>query len=204
MWFWDDSKKVFLNKIFDVIDANAIAISDEQYNFLSSAQKRGCVIYCENNQMKVSSPRPSVSHKWDDATKDWVFDEDKYKKVMRDTFISSIDDTAAQISLRWTRFEAEYKARESAAKEYIDSNYTITPSTYITSFSRRAGIDDKTAAQKIMHQAQGLRDLLQSLADQRMRKYELRKGNLTIEQMQTIYDDIIQKMNELMGAHQNG
>ena len=42
------------------------------------------------------------------------------------------------------------------------------------------------------------------LANQRMRKYELKAPNLTLEQMQSIYDDIIKQMDNLMEAYQNG
>jgi len=37
-----------------------------------------------------------------------------------------------------------------------------------------------------------------------MRKYELKAHNLTLEQLQSIHDDIINKMDNLMEAYQNG
>lgn len=37
-----------------------------------------------------------------------------------------------------------------------------------------------------------------------MRKYELKAPNLTLEQMQATYDDIIKQMDALMEAYNNG
>ena len=52
-------------------------------------------------------------------------------------------------------------------------------------------------------QAAGLERLQVELANQRMRKYELKAPNLTIEQIQSIYDDIIKQMDALMEAYNN-
>lgn len=49
-----------------------------------------------------------------------------------------------------------------------------------------------------------MKKLQMELANQRMRKYELKAPNLTIEQMQSIHDDIIKQMDNLMDAYQNG
>ena len=53
-------------------------------------------------------------------------------------------------------------------------------------------------------QAAGLEKLQVELANQRMRKYELKAPNLTLEQLQSIYDDIIKQMDHLMEAYNNG
>ena len=53
-------------------------------------------------------------------------------------------------------------------------------------------------------QAAGLEKLQMELANQRMRKYELKAPNLTLEQLQSIHDDIIKQMDSLMEAYQNG
>ncbi|MEX4782367.1 hypothetical protein MY534_05285, partial [Haemophilus influenzae] len=72
------------------------------------------------------------------------------------------------------------------------------------SFATVAGLDNKSATLLILKQAEGLRTLQEQLAVQRMRKYELKAPNLTIEQMQSIHDDIIKQMDNLMEAYQNG
>jgi len=56
----------------------------------------------------------------------------------------------------------------------------------------------------ILVQAAGLEKLQVELANQRMRKYELKVPGLTIEKMQSIHDDIIKQMDALMEAYNNG
>ena len=77
-------------------------------------------------------------------------------------------------------------------------------SRYITDFAQRAGLDNKTATNLILMQAAGLEKLQVELANQRMRKYELKAPGLTLEQIQATYDDIIKQMDNLMEAYQNG
>lgn len=121
------------------------------------------------------------------------------KKLMDD-----VDDRAVAIYSTWTRFESEYRERQAAAEAYKSANYEGECSRYISDFAQRARLDNKTATNLILTQAAGLKKLQMELANQRMRKYELKAPNLTIEQMQSIHDDIIKQMDNLMEAYQNG
>ena len=104
----------------------------------------------------------------------------------------------------WTRFESEYRERQAAAEAFKAANYEGECSRYISDFAQRARLDNKTAANLILTQAAGLEKLQVELANQRMRKYELKAPNLTLEQLQSIHDDIIKQMDALMEAYQNG
>ncbi|CWX49565.1 hypothetical protein [Haemophilus influenzae] len=149
--------------------------------------------------------QPTELHIWNGNS--WVIDEEKQTEVKRELIkilVDSIDDTAASISAKWTRFSEEYKERESAALAFKEANFTGEVSIYISSFATVAGLDNKSATLLILKQAEGLRTLQEQLAVQRMRKYELKAPNLTIEQMQSIHDDIIKQMDNLMEAYQNG
>lgn len=149
--------------------------------------------------------QPTELHIWNGNS--WVIDEENQTEVKRELIkrlVDSIDDTAASISAKWTRFAEEYKERESAALAFKEANFTGEVSIYISSFATVAGLDNKSATLLILKQAEGLRTLQEQLAVQRMRKYELKAPNLTIEQMQSIHDDIIKQMDNLMEAYQNG
>lgn len=122
----------------------------------------------------------------------------------RDSFIEQIDNHAAKIYSTWTRFESEYRERQAAAESYKSTNYQGECSRYITDFAQRARLDNKTATNLILTQAAGLEKLQMELANQRMRKYELQAPNLTLEQLQSIHDDIIKQMDHLMEAYNNG
>ncbi|WP_112072541.1 hypothetical protein [Haemophilus influenzae] len=149
--------------------------------------------------------QPTKLHKW--SGKSWIVDEKKKTEIKLElikNLVHSIDDTAANISSRWTRFAEEYKEREAAAEAFKAANYEGECSRYISDFAQRARLDNKTATNLILTQAAGLKKLQMELANQRMRKYELKAPNLTIEQMQSIHDDIIKQMDNLMEAYQNG
>lgn len=142
---------------------------------------------------------------WDG--KAWVISPSKMTALLAETqnqLIANIDSHAATIYSTWTRFESEYRERQAAAEAYKSANYQGECSRYITDFAKRAGLDNKTATNLILTQAAGLEKLQVELANQRMRKYELKQPNLTLERMQSIYDDIIKQMNNLMEAYKNG
>lgn len=142
--------------------------------------------------------------KWDGRK--WVVDEDKqavFLIAQRNQLINDIDDKATAIYNHWTRFADEYRARKEAAETYKAAGYQGEVSKYITSFAVPAGIDNKTATDLILQQAAGLQRLQDELAAQRMRKYEIKRAE-TVEQMQVIYDDIIEQMKNLEEAYKNG
>ena len=152
-----------------------------------------------------TSMKPESDHKeWDG--KAWVISQEKMTALLAETqnqLIANIDSHAATIYSTWTRFESEYRERQAAAEAFKSANYEGECSRYITDFAKRAGLDNKTATNLILTQAAGLEKLQVELANQRMRKYELKTPNLTLEQMQSIHDDIIKQMNNLMEAYNN-
>lgn len=149
--------------------------------------------------------QPTPAHEWDG--KDWVIPPEKQTALLAETqtrLITNIDEHAAKIYITWTRFESEYRERQAAAESFKAANYEGECSRYISDFAQRAKLDNKTAANLILTQAAGLEKLQVELANQRMRKYELKAPNLTLEQLQSIHDDIIKQMDNLMEAYQNG
>ncbi|CBY86175.1 hypothetical protein [Haemophilus influenzae] len=147
--------------------------------------------------------QPTELHKWNGNS--WVVDKKKKTEIKRElikNLVDSIDDTAANISARWTRFAEEYKEREAAAIAFKEANFAGEVSVYISSFATVAGLDNQSASLLILQQAESLRTLQQQLAVQRMRKYELKHEALSDEELQRIHDDIIGKMQALAEAQQ--
>ncbi|HHF1600667.1 TPA: hypothetical protein ACPJAI_001128 [Haemophilus influenzae] len=154
-------------------------------------------------QYILVAKQPTELHKWNGNS--WVVDKKKQTEIKRELIkrlVDSIDDTAANISARWTRFAEEYKERESAALAFKEANFTGEVSIYISSFATVAGLDNKSATLLILKQAEGLRTLQEQLAVQRMRKYELKHEELSEEKLQQIHNDIIRKMKALTEVQQ--
>lgn len=159
----------------------------------------------KGDKILLVEKQPTVDHVWNGNS--WVIPPEKQAALAVDKqvkLIAEIDERAAKIYSTWTRFESEYRERQSAAEAFKNANYQGECSRYITDFAKRAGLNNQAATDLILVQAAGLEKLQVELANQRMRKYELKVPGLTIEKMQSIHDDIIKQMNTLMEAYNNG
>jgi uncharacterized 23.3 kDa protein in lys 3'region len=159
----------------------------------------------KGDKILLVEKQPTVDHVWNGNS--WVIPPEKQAALAADKqvkLIAEIDERAAKIYSTWTRFESEYRERQSAAEAFKNANYQGECSRYITDFAKRAGLNNQAATDLILVQAAGLEKLQVELANQRMRKYELKVPGLTIEKMQSIRDDIIKQMDALMEAYNNG
>lgn len=199
--FFDDTNDGF-------VPEGAVEISESKYLELLNGQSQGKQIITNKQGAPVLvDPQPSDAHELNLDTLKWEISTEKLTTLVtekRNRLIEQIDSHAAAIYSTWTRFESEYRERQAAAEAFKSANYEGECSRYISDFAQRAGLDNKAATNLILMQAAGLEKLLVELANQRMRKYELKAPNLTLEQMQATYDDIIKQIDHLMEAYNNG
>ena len=198
--------------IYDALDSRQLppdcyVVTEEQVNLISASVTGGGAVWVANGVIQCSGSAPSAYHVFNLDAKKWMISPEKQTALLseqRDSLIDKIDNHAATIYSTWTRFESEYRERQAAAEAFKAASYEGECSRYITDFAKRAGLNNKAATDLILVQAVGLEKLQIELANQRMRKYELKAPNLTLEKMQSIYDDIIKQMDNLMEAYQNG
>ena len=199
--FFDDSYGGF-------VPAGAVEISQDKYLELLNGQAQGKQITADKiGNPVLIDPQPSAAYVLNLETLTWEISAEKQTALLAESqtrLITNIDEHAAKIYSTWTRFESEYRERQAAAEAFRAANYEGECSRYISDFAQRARLDNKTATNLILTQAAGLEKLQVELANQRMRKYELKAPNLTLEQLQSIHDDIIKQMDNLMEAYQNG
>ena len=199
--FFDDSYGGF-------VPEGAVEISQDKYIELLNGQSQGKQIIADKTGYPVLiDPQPSAAHILNLDTLTWEISAEKQTALLADSqtqLIANIDEHAAKIYSTWTRFESEYRERQAAAEAFKSANYEGECSRYVTDFAKRAGLNNKAATDLILVQAAGLEKLQVELANQGMRKYELKAPNLTLEQLQSIHDDIIKQMDNLMEAYQNG
>lgn len=203
----------YKNGFFDDTDGSfvpegAVEISQDKYIELLNGQSQGKQIIVDKagNPILIDQ-QPSAAHQLNLDTLTWEISAEKQTALLAETqtrLVANIDEHAAKIYSTWTRFESEYRERQAAAEAFKAANYEGECSRYISDFAQRARLDNKTATNLILTQAAGLEKLQVELANQRMRKYELQAPNLTLEQLQSIHDDIIKQMDNLMEAYQNG
>ena len=207
-YFNPDDMAFYSSELYSNIPSQAVPLSDEQYIALLNGQSQGKQIIADKTGNPVLiDPQPSAAHELNLDTLTWEISPEKQTAQLAETqtrLIANIDEHAAKIYSTWTRFESEYRERQAAAEAFKSANYEGECSRYISDFAQRARLDNKTATNLILKQAAGLEKLQMELANQRMRKYELKAPNLTLEQLQSIHDDIIKQMDNLMEAYQNG
>ena len=201
-------KNGFYDSTDGYVPEGAVEISQDKYIELLNGQSQGKQIIANKTGYPVLiDPQPSAAHELNRDTLTWVISAEKQTALLTEAqirLIANIDEHAAKIYSIWTRFESEYRERQAAAEAFKSANYEGECSRYITDFAQRARLDNKTATNLILTQAAGLEKLQMELANQRMRKYELKAPHLTLEQLQSIHDDIIKQMDNLMEAYQNG
>lgn len=115
------------------------------------------------------------------------------------TLIEAVDTKIAGIYNRWLRFEAEYVAREAAARAFKAAGYVGDPGVWVTSFSSNTGMSNTAAANLIIGQADGLRTALQALGALRMAKYGIQAAG-TVAGAYGAYDSIIAQADAIAAA----
>lgn len=103
---------------------------------------------------------------------------------------TNIDAVVAAVYNRWTRFDQEYVARETAARAFAAAGYEGECSVWVTSFAEPAGLSAQVAADRIIAQADALRGALEQLGVQRMRKYEIQAA-VTAQAARAAHDSIV-------------
>lgn len=184
MYFYSKKTNGFYIKGLHVITDDMKKITQEYYEKLMYGQSNGKQIAGDESGYPI------------------LLDQAPSKNELIKKLVDSIDNTAANLSAKWTRFAEEYKQRESAAIAFKEAGFNGGVSIYISSFATVAGLDNKSATLLILKQAESLRELQAQLAVQRMRKYELKHEELSEEELQQIHDDIIRKMKALAEVQQ--
>jgi hypothetical protein len=145
----------------------------------------------------TEQPRPSAYHVWQQGT--WRLDADGAARQLADHIAAAttrLDDHAAAIYARWTRFEAEYAEREAAARRYRDAGYQGEPGRYLASYAEASTQAPQAAADSILMQAERLHQAQAALAALRMRKYELARQD-SIDAVATLSADLLAAMDQV-------
>lgn len=143
---------------------------------------------------------PSPYHAFDDVTGRWV-ESPVLLSTFKAVLMSNIDNVFAGIYGQWLRFEAEYVAREAAARVFKQAGYVGDPGVWVESFATNTGKTSTEATNVIIEQADGLRSALVTLAAARMRKYSVAAA-VSWELAQQEHDDIVTQATTIAASLQ--
>jgi hypothetical protein len=116
---------------------------------------------------------------------------------IKQTLSDDIDAQVATAYSSWTRFQAEYQAREAAASAFKAAGYTGDPGIYVTGFATVSGNTNQQAADLILSQAAALNGALAAIGAQRMRKYEILAA-ADAAAAQSVHDNIIAQIAAIL------
>ncbi len=125
--------------------------------------------YLDAGQLVPIPPIPPYCH-WQPETR--TVSEPDIASLHADA-ARMIDEAAASIYSRFTRFDQEYVVREEQALAYRAAGYAGEVPRQVAAFAAPAGLPAQQAADTILSQAAMLRGAIEQLGEMRMRKYEV-------------------------------
>ena len=134
---------------------------------------------------------PSAYHTWSEGG--WSISKGGYQSWLeekRRVGQSLINDEVESTISPLTRFSLEYTIRETQAATWRDEGFSGEPPEQVIAFASPAGLDPKSAAERILTQAENLRSVLNVLGALRMRKFELNQLE-TVEEVEATTSEIV-------------
>lgn len=114
----------------------------------------------------------------------------------REELIKCIDDAAAEIHKKHTRFITEYVEGEKQALEFKSRNYEGEVPRYIKDYQEPNGLTPQQACDNMLATGQMLKDLMGSVRDARMKK-ALIKNAQTIEEARAVAQQVMSVLEHL-------
>ncbi|MBF0752145.1 MULTISPECIES: phage tail protein [unclassified Pasteurella] len=115
MYFFDETINAFLVEGIHNIPANAINVSEAEYDELIAKRDAGCELYILDGKVKATPPRPSDGYDWDG--KNWEISAEKLTALLTDRKTALLQHIADKTD----QLKAQYLQGYSQAE--IDSFY---------------------------------------------------------------------------------
>ncbi len=110
--------------------------------------------------------------------------------VLKSKLIGEIEGAVMAVYSRPVQLAREYELREADAVAFVAANYQGAPGRVLAGFATSSGMTPTAAANLVIAQSNAFRGAELSLADLRMRKYEVSRAT-TVEQINTIHAETI-------------
>lgn len=169
------SKAFYSDEVSFLIPPDAEAITDELHQYLLKGQSDGKLIDFSEHPPRLVE-RSII---WPGATELSRF----------------IDDRIAAVYAVFARFEPEYRAREKAAAQYLQTGEEQKVGGWVSRYAEAAGLALQPAAEAILAKALQRETALESLADARLRKHEL--AGLEGEARNALYREVIEQVEQI-------
>lgn len=134
-----------------------------------------------------------------DKTSQELAEEAHALEELKVSLMKQVDDKIAGIYNEWLRFDIEYYTREQKAKEYVDANYEGEVSVWISSYADAVQLPYDEAADSILQTGAHVRNVMEQLAVQRMRRYVIKRAT-SVHEANTEYSNIMMQVLQIASA----
>ncbi|EIJ68087.1 hypothetical protein [Pasteurella bettyae] len=196
-YFFDKTQQTFLVKGIHPIPADAIAVSDENYLMLVDGRANGCeIIVSKDNQLSLTTPKPSLAHKW--AGKTWVLDKAKQadylvgrKSAVLTMLANKADELKSRLLVGYPQVEIEsFYRQEKEALAWRADNSVETP--MLTQIASVRGIEFGVLVGKVLEKSNQFAVAIGVIIGQRQKFEDALMAATTIEQVEQLTKEIAQ------------
>ena len=136
-FLWEEKKFFVVNKKEEITD-NVFLITDYEESKIKETLESGGYLWTEGKEIKWSGPKPSRIYDWDKEGKQWVVNQDLYKKALEDSraliwesikayrLFKSTDGTLIPSINKWAHTDEVSQVTYSRAKDYLELNPDAT------------------------------------------------------------------------------
>ena len=130
-FLWDEQKFFIVNRKEEITD-NVFLITDYEVEKIKETLESGGYLWTEGKEIKWSGPKPSRIYDWDEEGKQWVVNQDLYKKALEDLrallwesikayrLFKSADGTLIPSINKWAHTDEVSQVTYTRAKDYLE------------------------------------------------------------------------------------
>lgn len=130
-FLWDEQKFFIVNRKEEITD-NVFLITDYEESKIKETLESGGYLWTEAKEIKWSGPKPSQIYDWDKEGKQWVVNQDLYKKALEDLrallwesikayrLFKSTDGTLVPSINKWVHTDEVSQVNYTRAKDYLE------------------------------------------------------------------------------------
>ena len=136
-FLWEEKKFFVVNRKEEITD-NVFLITDYEESKIKETLESGGYLWTEGKELKWSGPKPSGIYAWNEESKQWVVNQDLYKKALEDSraliwesikayrLFKSTDGTLIPSINKWAHTDEVSQVTYSRAKDYLELNPDAT------------------------------------------------------------------------------
>ena len=132
-FLWEEKKFFVVNRKEEITD-NVFLITDYEESKIKETLESGGHLWTEAKEIKWSGPKPDKFYEWEETTKQWVVNQDLYKKALEDSrallwesikayrLFKSTDGTLIHSINKWAHTDEVSQTTYTRAKDYLELN----------------------------------------------------------------------------------